>query len=121
MESCYIRANRSYWVEMKMLEIRLADLLTPRSTILLQKPIAPQLIKKFPVFYGTRKFITAFTPSLHLSLFGATSIQSTNPTYTLKKIHFSIFHPSKPRFSKWALKIMQDNKIIIEPYVLVLR
>ena len=25
MESCYIRANRLYWVEMKMLKIRLAD------------------------------------------------------------------------------------------------
>jgi hypothetical protein len=27
----------------------------------------PQLLKKFPAFYGTRKFITAFTTARHLS------------------------------------------------------
>jgi len=29
--------------------------------ILLQKLTAPQLLKKFPLFYGTRRFITTFT------------------------------------------------------------
>jgi hypothetical protein len=28
-----------------------------------------QLVKKFPVFYGNRKFITAFTTARHLSLY----------------------------------------------------
>ena len=28
----------------------------------------PQLVKKFPAFYGTRRFITAFTSARHLSL-----------------------------------------------------
>ena len=32
--------------------------------------------KKFPTFYGTRKFITAFTKVRHLSLSGARSMQS---------------------------------------------
>jgi len=27
-----------------------------------------QLVKKFPAFYGTRRFITAFTSARHLSL-----------------------------------------------------
>jgi hypothetical protein len=27
----------------------------------------PQLVKKFPAFYGTRRFITAFTTTRHLS------------------------------------------------------
>jgi hypothetical protein len=35
-----------------------------------------QLVKKFPAFYGTRKFITAFTTARHLSLYWASSIQS---------------------------------------------
>jgi len=33
---------------------------------LLEKLTGPQLVKKFPAFYGTRKFITAFTRALHL-------------------------------------------------------
>ena len=38
-----------------------------------------QLVNKFPTFYGTQ-FITAFTRARHLSLFGASCIQST-PSY----------------------------------------
>jgi hypothetical protein len=36
-----------------------------------------QLIKKFPAFYGTRRFITAVTNAHHLFLSRARSIQST--------------------------------------------
>jgi hypothetical protein len=35
--------------------------LTPHSTVLLEKLTGLQLVKKFPAFYGTRMFITAFT------------------------------------------------------------
>jgi hypothetical protein len=35
--------------------------LTPYSRVLLQKLTGSQLVKKFPAFYGARKFITAFT------------------------------------------------------------
>jgi flagellar biosynthesis protein FliQ len=34
-------------------------LLTPWSTVLLEKLTGRQLVKKFPAFYGTRRFITA--------------------------------------------------------------
>jgi hypothetical protein len=43
-------------------------LLTPRSRILLEKLAGVQLVKKFPTFYGTRRFITAFTGARHLFL-----------------------------------------------------
>jgi len=43
-------------------------LLTPWSRVLLEKLIGFQLVKKFPAFYGTRRFITAFTSASHLSL-----------------------------------------------------
>jgi hypothetical protein len=33
-----------------------------------QKITGRQLVKKFPVFYGTRRFITALTRARHLSL-----------------------------------------------------
>jgi hypothetical protein len=50
-------------------------LLTPWSRVL-EKLTGSQLVNKFPTFYGTRRFITAFTTSCHLSLSGASSIQS---------------------------------------------
>jgi len=36
-------------------------------------------IKKFPTFYGTQRFITAFTNASHLSLSLVRSIQSMPP------------------------------------------
>ena len=41
---------------------------TPWSTVLLEKLTGLQLVKKFPAFYGTGRFITAFTSARHLSL-----------------------------------------------------
>jgi hypothetical protein len=41
---------------------------TPFSRFLLEKLTGFQLVKKFPIFYGTRRFITAFTGARHLSL-----------------------------------------------------
>jgi hypothetical protein len=38
--------------------------LTPYSTVLLEKLIDFQLVKKIPAFYGTQMFITAFTTAL---------------------------------------------------------
>jgi hypothetical protein len=43
-------------------------LFTAWSTLLLEKQTGSKLVKKFPAFYGTRKFITAFTRAHHLSL-----------------------------------------------------
>ena len=54
-------------------------LLTPCSTVLLEKLTGFQLVKKFPTFYGTRRFITAFTAARHLSLPWASYIQSIPP------------------------------------------
>jgi hypothetical protein len=51
-------------------------LLTKWSRVLLEKLTVCQLIKKFPAFYGNRRFITAFTSARHLSLSWASSIQS---------------------------------------------
>ena len=46
----------------------LTYLLTPCSRVLLEKLTVSQLVKKFSAFYGTRRFITAFTSAHHLSL-----------------------------------------------------
>ena len=54
------------------------SLLTPWSTALLEKLTGSHLVK-FSAFYGTRRFITAFTSARHSSLFCASSIQSMPP------------------------------------------
>jgi hypothetical protein len=59
----------------------------------------PQVVKKFPAFYGTRRFIVAFTSDRHLSLSWASSIQSMPPHPTSLQIHFIII-PSTLRSSK---------------------
>jgi hypothetical protein len=46
----------------------LTYLLTPWNRVLLEKLAGLQLVKKFPAFYGTRRFLTALTSARHLSL-----------------------------------------------------
>jgi len=47
------------------------------SRVLLEKLIVTQLVKKLPVFYGTRRFITVFTRACHKCLSWARCIQFT--------------------------------------------
>ena len=54
-------------------------LLTPWCRVLLEKLTGLQLVKKFPVFHGTQRFITALTNIRHLSLSLASPIQSIYP------------------------------------------
>ena len=54
-------------------------LLTPWSRVLPEKLTYAQLVNNFPAFYGTRRFITAFTSARHLSLSWASSITSITP------------------------------------------
>jgi hypothetical protein len=58
------------------------NLLTPCSTVLLEKLTGSQPVKKFPALYGTQWFITAFTSARHLFLSWARSIQSMLPHHT---------------------------------------
>ena len=58
---------------------RIAHSLTPRCRVLPVQLTGLQLVKKFPAFHGTRRFITALTSVRHLSLPWASPIQSTYP------------------------------------------
>ena len=60
----------------------LAYLLTQWYSVLLEKLTGLQLVKKFPAFHGTRKFITALTSLRHSSLSWASPIQSIYPHST---------------------------------------
>ena len=63
--------------------IRTQYLLTQWCRVLLEKLTGLQLVKKFPSFYGARRFIIALTNVRHLSLSWASPIQSIypHPTY----------------------------------------
>ena len=60
-------------------------LLTPWCRALLEKLTGLQLIKKFPTFHGTRRFITALTSVRHLSLSWASPIQFIYPQPTSRR------------------------------------
>ena len=57
-------------------------LLTPRCRVLPEQLTGLQLVKKFPAFHGTPRFITALTIVRHLSLSWASPIQSIYPHTT---------------------------------------
>ena len=60
-------------------------LLTPWCRVLLEKLTGLQLVKKFPAFYRTQRFITALTSVRHLSLSWASPNQSTYPHPTSRR------------------------------------
>ena len=66
--------NKSY-----LLTYLLTYSLTPWCRVLLEKLTGLQLVKKFPTFHGTRRFITALTSVRHLPLSWASPIQSIYP------------------------------------------
>ena len=73
--------------------------------VILEKLTRFQLVKKFPAFYGIRRFIPALTSDRHLSLSWATSIQSISPHPASWKIHRNIILPSTPRSPQWTPSI----------------
>jgi hypothetical protein len=57
-----------YWIIGRKSKLTVDNLLAPWSRVLLEKLTGLQLVKKFPAFYGTRRFLTALTSARHLSL-----------------------------------------------------
>jgi uncharacterized membrane protein (GlpM family) len=70
----------------------LTCLLTPWSKVL-KNVTGLQPVKKFPTFYVTRRFITAFTSARHLSLSCACSIRSIPPKSHYLKNLYSYYPP----------------------------
>ena len=64
--------------------------------VLLEKLTGLQLVKKFPAFHGTQRFITALTSVRHLSLSWARPIQSIYPHPTSWRSILILFSCSLP-------------------------
>ena len=82
-----------------LLTYLLTYLLTPWCRVLLEKLTGLQLVKTFPAFHGTRRFITALTSVRHMSLSWASPIQSIYPHPTswisiIKSTHLCLGLPS---------------------------
>jgi hypothetical protein len=81
------------------------------SRVLPGKLTDPLLIRKFPIFYGTRRFITAFTSARHLSVYWAIAVLSINPLRNILKVYFIIIFPSTPKYSKWYPSFRSSHQI----------
>ena len=65
----------------------------------LEKLTTSKLVKKFPAFYGTWRFITAFTGARHMP-YPQPALSSPS---LLLKIRLNIVRPSTAGSSKWSL------------------
>ena len=78
----------------------------PLSKVLPEKLTGPQLVKKFLTFYGTRKFITAFTTAHHLSMSSARSINvHAFPSHFLK------IHCNAVLIHAWVFQMVSFTQI----------
>jgi hypothetical protein len=105
--SIYIR-NPYYPLHRIKLCYNKSSLTQSWSWALLEKPPIVQLLKSFPEFYGTRRFITVFTRALHWSLPWAKSIQSIPPHPILSYIN--IVHPPTSWSSQWCVSFWHSHQ-----------
>ena len=98
--------------------LSLTYLLTPWCRVLLEKLTGLQLVKKFPIFHGTRRFITALTSVRHLSLSWASPIPSICPHPNSWRFHPNIIHPSTPRSPQWSPSLRFPHEDPIHPPLL---
>ena len=79
-----------------------------------------QIVKNFPVFHGTRRFITAFISARHMSLSWVNSIQSI-PPHTTSWRSIVILFSSTPGSPKWSLTSGFPTKTLCTPLLSPIR
>ena len=87
----------------------------PWCRVLLEKLTGLQLVKKFPEFHGTRRFITALTSVRHLSLSWANPIQSKYPHPTSWRSILILFTPISLGLASGVLPSDFPTKTPISP------
>jgi hypothetical protein len=104
--------------EKKLGHDRFRNLFTPRNRDLLEKLTGFHLVKKFPAFYGTRRFITAFTsaPPPPVPILSQLDPVHNSTSYSLK-IQLNIILPSTPRSTKWSLPQVSTPKSCLRSFL----
>ena len=103
-----MQQHGKYWV----------NLLTPWCRVLLEQLTGLQLVKKFPAFHGTQRFITALTSVRHLSLSWASPTQSIYPHPTswrsilILSTHLRLGLPSEITHYNAQFKIYPLDRIL---------
>ena len=98
-------------------------LLTPWRRNLLEKLTGLQLVKKFPSFYGTRRFITVLTSVRHLSLSWASPTQSVYQHPTSWRSIFCVMTPLEtlpPGRSEWR-SVLPVSSVAYENLMLIIK
>ena len=95
----------------------LCHFLNPRSRVLFQKLRVPQILKIFPAFYKTWRFLNLFTKAHHMLLFWSRSTQSTPYYYHRSTLILSSYlrlsQPSTLLPSGFPVRIKCSNHQII--------
>ena len=90
-------------------------ILTPWCRVL-EKLTGLQLVKNFPTFHGTRKFITALTSARHLSLSWASPIQSIYPHPTSWRSILILFNHLRLGFPSGLFPSVFPTKTLYNPF-----
>jgi len=108
-----LQRNRCERAQSSIKPYSVTYLRTPCSRVLEQ---LTQLVKKFPAFYGTRRFTSAFTSGRHLSLLNQINPVHA-PTSQIPKIHLNITLPSTHGSYKWSLSLRfpHQNPVYASP------
>jgi len=85
-----------------------AHLLTSWCRVLFEKLTGLQLVKKFPAFYETRRFITELRSLRHPSLSWASPIQSIISSPFVFCVMPSLETPPAPRRPEWGSSLPPD-------------
>ena len=97
--------------QMTCVKYLLTYLLTPWCRVLPKQLTGLKLVKKFPAFHGTRRFITALKRPPPVPILGQPDPVHM-PTSHLPEIHPNIIHPPTPRSPQWSPSLRVPTKTL---------
>jgi hypothetical protein len=93
-------------------QLHISTYTTSCSTVLLEKLTIPQLVKNFPAFVGTRRFIIVVTNSLPVIPMLSQLNQVHALSFYFLEIHFNVILASKSLSSDYSLSFRLTHQIL---------